>query len=283
MESTRRCPFCAEEIRIEAIKCKHCGERLDGAAPVTGGVRSTPAAGGGATLGSGTLSTGTVVGAGRYELVRPLGAGGMGEVYEAEHTYTGQKVALKAVWPNLMAEENARARFLQEGRTLAKLKHPAIVGLHDFFEEGGRFFLAMEFIDGKSLESEIRSMRRGGSHYSVLEVAKVLRGVCEALAHAHAQTPPVIHRDIKPSNVMLASDGRVVLMDFGIAKAVGGEKLTRTQGVVGTYEYMSPEQVTGAAVTATSDVYSVGILAYEMLARSAGRRKRGRQTWLGRA
>jgi serine/threonine protein kinase len=208
---------------------------------------------------------GQIIGAGRFELKKLLGTGGMGEVYLAEHQYTGQNVAIKAVWPNLMAEQNARARFLQEGRTLGGLKHPNIVGLQDFFEEGGRFFLVMEYIEGVTLDAMLRHKREKGGLLETNGIVRILTGVLEALAHAHGQTPAVVHRDIKPSNVMLGKDGRAVLMDFGIAKVVGGEKLTRTRGVVGTYEYMSPEQVQGGEIAPATDVYAVGIMAFEML------------------
>jgi len=189
----------------------------------------------------------------------------MGEVFLAEHTYTGQKVALKAVWPNLMASEGPRKRFLQEGRVLAALSHPNIVGLTDFFEEDGRFFLAMQYIEGHTLASQLDSNGKSGRVMPVEDAVAILKGILAGVAHAHGQGSPVVHRDIKPSNVMLAKDGRVVLMDFGIAKVAEGEKITRTAGVVGTYEYMSPEQVTGQGITPATDVYAVGIVAYELL------------------
>ncbi len=272
------CPYCGEEIRAVAIRCKHCQMMLDGSGQAAGGTApgggagntgqgATDDYGSGASFGAGArrLKPGAVLGSGRYELKELLGKGGMGEVFLAEHRYTGQRVALKAVWQNLMDSEGPRKRFLQEGRVLAQLQHPNIVGLTDFFEEDGRFFLVMEYVEGETLSAYLKATMDGGSRVAIVEAKRILDGVLSGLSHAHAQRPYVVHRDIKPSNVMLAKDGRVVLMDFGIAKVAEGEKITRTAGVVGTYEYMSPEQVSGHGISPATDVYAVGILAYELL------------------
>jgi len=185
----------------------------------------------------------------------------MGEVYLAEHTLTQQRVAMKVVSPELMKIEGIRARFLKEARTMANLHHPNIVQLHNFFEEEGRFYMAVEFIEGESLG---RRIKRG--QMDPLEAAKITAAVAEGLGHAHTRPDPVIHRDIKPDNVLLGNDGRVVIIDFGIAKALGGEKLTRTGATVGTCEYMAPEQVVGETVLPATDVYALGITLYKALA-----------------
>ncbi|MBM4356442.1 MAG: serine/threonine protein kinase, partial [Deltaproteobacteria bacterium] len=208
------------------------------------------------------LAPGTLVR--EYKIKRLLGEGGMGEVYLAQHTYTQQEVAVKAVSPLLMRDEAVRRRFLEEGRVLAMLKHPNIVLLYTFFEEAAQFFLVMEYVEGQSIEQWLAS-HSGGQPVPTDRVLAIMEHVLEGLAYAHRQQPPVVHRDVKPANVLLDRAGRAVVTDFGIAKAMGREKLTRTGGVVGTFEYMSPEQVRGEDVTPATDVYSAGIMLYRML------------------
>lgn len=261
MDDLVQCPYCRELIRDGAVKCKHCGSTVipEAASPrnpttqprQTGGVPSWAA---GAAVPPGAEIR-------EYRVTRTLGAGGMGEVYEAEHTYTSQRVALKAVHPGLMADQSVRRRFLEEGRVMGGLKHPNIVSLLTFFEEAGRFFLVMEYIEGRTLEAQLRS-----GPMAPLEAARIMVAVLGALHYAHSNQTPIVHRDIKPANIMLDNAGRIVVMDFGIAKALGREKLTRTGGAIGTYEYMSPEQVQGMDTGPASDQYSAGIVLYQMLA-----------------
>jgi len=196
-----------------------------------------------------------------YRIERMLGQGGMGEVYLAEQTTTGRKVAMKVVAPQLMLDEAVKRRFIEEARVMAALDHTNIVSLYTFFEEGGRFFLVMKYIDGESVDERVE--REGPS--PVDEAVRISEGVLSALEYAHTRPQPVIHRDIKPANILLGKDGSVVVMDFGIAKAVGREKLTRTAGIVGTFEYMSPEQIMGSEVSPATDIYCFGITLYKML------------------
>lgn len=248
----RLCPFCREAIHVDAIKCKHCGTMLTTATPTPTPGPETP------QPGFIPLVDGSVVR--EYQIVKKLGEGGMGSVFLAEHTQTGQQVAMKVVAAELMLDQNVKRRFLEEARVMAALNHPNIVPLLTFFEEGGRLFLIMKFISGLSVED---LLARGPLPLD--QVLSISRDVLAALDFAHSRPQPVIHRDIKPANILLDEDGRAMVTDFGIAKALGREKMTRTAGVVGTYEYMSPEQVKGNDVGPVSDQYSYGISLYRML------------------
>ena len=197
---------------------------------------------------------------GPYRIGKQLGRGGMGTVLEATHAETGQVVAVKVLSAALAAEEGFRDRFESEIETLRKLRHPNIVRLFGFGEEDGHLFYSMELVRGPSLEDEIRSGRRFDWH----EVMPISIEMCRALKHAHDHG--IIHRDIKPANIMLTADGNVKLSDFGIAKLFGAVGLTGVGGVLGTAEYMAPEQADGRPITHRCDLYSLGSLMYALLA-----------------
>jgi serine/threonine-protein kinase len=198
--------------------------------------------------------------AGRYDIERELGAGGMATVYLADDLKHGRKVAVKVLRPELAAALGPD-RFPREIRILARLQHPHILPLLDSGEAEGFLFYTMPYIDGESLRQRID--REGA--LPMQEAVRITREVADALASAHSSG--FLHRDIKPGNVML-SGRHALVMDFGIAKAVsdaGGQTLTTVGVAIGTPVYMSPEQATGSDVDARSDIYALGILAYEML------------------
>ena len=240
-----KCPKCNTDNAPDAKFCLSCGEPLSRKTVVVGAFQPQQ-------------ESKIIIGK-NYEVVAKLGEGGMGVVYKAVHNLSGQEVAIKMLPPELSQDENIRTRFINEARLLAKLDHPNIVTLYNFLEEDMKFYLIMQFVKGKTLEEYIREKGK----LSLDEAIRIFSQVCDALGYAHQMG--VIHRDIKPANIMITSDMRVKVMDFGIAKLTGGTKLTATGIAVGTVWYMSPEQIRGAELDARSDLYSLGITLYEAL------------------
>ena len=196
---------------------------------------------------------------GRYEIVRELGHGAMGVVYEALDPTIGRRIALKAIrfdGIGTTADEAAR-RFKNEARAAGGLNHPNLVTVYDAGEDAGNLYLAMEFIEGSNLDELLRNERR----LSPAKATDIVRQVCAGLDFAHSKG--IVHRDIKPANVMLGAHGLVKITDFGIARA--GEAMTLTGQVIGTPNYMSPEQVLGKTLDGRSDLFSVGVMLYEMI------------------
>jgi len=178
-------------------------------------------------------------------------------VYKAHHWALDRDVAIK-VLPDFFAEdEGYRERFQQEARSVAKLKHPNILNVFDFGQETGITYLVLELVEGGTLAERL------GRPMDLEDVVRILRPIASALDYAHSQG--IVHRDIKPSNILIHRDGTPVLADFGLAKMAGAQKLTATGMVLGTPEYMSPEQSTGERIGPASDRYSFAVLAYEML------------------
>jgi len=196
---------------------------------------------------------------GPYRLEKLLGRGGMGAVYAGINETTGERAAVKVLAAHLADNSDFRERFTSEVETLKKLKHPNIVQLLAYGEEGEHLFYVMELVDGRSLQDELQSGRR----YDWREVAKIGVDICRALKHAHDSG--VIHRDLKPANLLVDSHNQVKLTDFGIAKLYGGTQITAAGGILGTADYMSPEQAEGKPVNARSDLYSLGSVLYALL------------------
>ncbi len=205
------------------------------------------------------ITTTTTLG-GRYVLVRRVGAGGMGTVWEAEDTVLKRRVAVKILAQYLCGNENVAARFLREAQAAGRLTHPNVAQVFDYGEDAGCPYIVLELVPGSTLRKVLNDRGR----LPAAEAAEVGAQIAEALAAAHAEG--IVHRDVKPGNVMVAPDGRVKVMDFGIADAVWFEPITDTGTIMATARYISPEQATGGGATAASDVYSLGVVLYEALA-----------------
>jgi len=212
------------------------------------------------------LSAGTRLGS--YEILSALGAGGMGEVYRARDTRLGRDVAIKALPLHMAHDPDARARFEREAHAVAALNHPHIVTIFSTEEADGVRFLTMELVEGRTLDQMIP---RGG--VSLAQFFDIAIALADALAAAHRKH--LTHRDLKPSNVMVSDDGRVKVLDFGLARSAEPERLdesetvvplTKAGTIVGTIPYMSPEQIEGAPLDPRSDIFSLGIVLYEMAA-----------------
>lgn len=195
---------------------------------------------------------------GPYQLVRVIGRGGMGAVYLARHRETGHEVALKVLPPEYAAMPDRVARFLREGMAGTRLRHRNIVETYEVGEDNGAYFIALEYIRGESLRERID--QQALDLRTSLEIALQ---VSEALAHAHARH--IVHRDLKPSNIMLTADGTVKVMDFGLAKVADASAVTMAGVLMGTAAYISPEQARGDTTDARSDLYSLGVMLYEMI------------------
>lgn len=203
--------------------------------------------------------TGTVL-SDRYRLEEQVGSGGMGTVWKATDTLLNRPVAVKLLHPSQMAEPTARERFRTEGRITAGLSHPGIAQVFDYGEENGRAFLIMELVVGEPLSQVLREQ----GHLSADQTLDFVYQAAKALAAAHARG--VVHRDIKPGNLLVTPDGQLKLTDFGIARGDMSVTLTQTGMVMGTAQYISPEQASGRPATSSSDLYALGVVAYECLA-----------------
>jgi len=196
---------------------------------------------------------------GRYRLIEPLARGGMATVWIAEDPVLSRQVAVKVLRADLAADDATRVRFRHEAIAAAKLSHPNIVSTFDTGDDDGIAYIVMELIHGPTLRDLID--QRGG--LAVSDVIRIGKQVADALDAAHRAG--LVHRDVKPANVLVPASGPVKVTDFGIAKAAGGDDLTRTGTVMGTARYLSPEQVNGRPTDARTDVYALGLLMYEAL------------------
>src|SRR5499427_5529437 len=195
---------------------------------------------------------------GRYRIVRKLGTGGMANVYLAEDEVLGRRVAIKILDDRHAGDDQFIERFRREAKNAASLSHPNIVSIYDRGEAEGTYYIAMEYLDGRSLKELI--VARGPAPVNV--AIDYARQILAALRFAHRHG--IVHRDIKPHNVLVDAEGRLKVTDFGIARA-GTSQMTEAGSIIGTAQYLSPEQARGSSVGPSSDIYSVGVVLYEML------------------
>ena len=195
----------------------------------------------------------------RYEIIKTIGEGGMANVYLANDTILDRKVAIKVLRGDLSNDEKFIRRFQREALSVSNLSHPNIVEVYDVGEEDGQYYIVMEYIEGKTLKQLLKKRET----LSLPEVIDIMLQLTDGLAHAHESY--IIHRDIKPQNIMILDNGLVKITDFGIAMALNATQLTQTNSVMGSVHYLPPEQANGKSATVKSDIYSLGILMYELI------------------
>jgi tetratricopeptide (TPR) repeat protein/predicted Ser/Thr protein kinase len=205
------------------------------------------------------LEIGTVLGS-RYEILELLGEGGMGAVYKAADREVDRIVALKVIRPEMASNPEILARFKQELLLSSQVTHRNVIRIYDLGEAQGLKFITMEYLEGENLHQILKRRDK----LAIAEAVDIMEQVASGLAAAHREG--IIHRDLKPANIMRDKNGRVVVMDFGLARTFSGDGMTRTGAMLGTVEYMSPEQAQGMDVKASSDIFTVGLILYELLA-----------------
>jgi serine/threonine-protein kinase len=249
---TIKCPKCQAENPETKQFCGDCGTQLPSSRdihPELTETLQTPIKG---------LTRGTIF-ASRYEIIEELGTGGMGKVYRVFDKKIEEEVAFKLIKPEIAADKKTVDRFRNEIKTARKITHQNVCRMHDLNEEGKSLYITMEYVPGEDLKSFIRRARR----LDIGTAISIAKQVCEGLTEAHRLG--VVHRDLKPSNIMIDKEGNAKIMDFGIARFVHAKGITGEGVIIGTPEYMSTEQLEGEEVDQRSDIYSLGVILYEMV------------------
>jgi len=244
------CPKCQFENTSDSKFCKECGTQIPSSKDIdVTETIETPKE---------ELTTGSTF-AGRYQIIEELGKGGMGNVYKVHDTKIKEKIALKLIKPEIAKDKKTIERFSNELRLARKIRHKNICQMFDLGEEQGTHFITMEFVPGQDLKGLIRQ----SGQLAVGTTINIAKQICEGLTEAHKLE--VVHRDLKPSNIMIDKEGDVRIMDFGIARSLEAKGITGAGVMIGTPEYMSPEQVEGKETDQRSDIYSLGVILYEMV------------------
>ncbi len=247
-----KCPKCNFENPADTKFCGECAAPLPPSKEISAHVTET------LETPKEELTTGSTF-AGRYQIIEELGKGGMGKVYKAQDTDLKEKVAIKLLKPEIAADKKTIERFRNELKFARKIRHKNVCQMYDLNKEEGAHYITMEYVDGEDLKSMIRMMGQLSSGKTIF----IAKQACEGLAEAHRLG--VVHRDLKPQNIMIDKDGNARIMDFGIARSLKTKGITATGVMIGTPEYMSPEQVEGKDVDQRSDIYSLGVILYEMV------------------
>ena len=247
---TNKCPKCQFDNTSDSKFCKECGTQLPSSEDIN--VTKT------IETPKEELTRGTTF-ADRYEIIEELGKGGMGKVYRVEDTELKQEIALKLIKPEISADKKTIERFRNELKIARDIRHKNVCGMYDLGEKEGAYFITMEYIRGEDLKNLIRKM----GQLSAGQAITIAKQVCDGLSEAHRLG--VVHRDLKPQNIMIDTIGDARIMDFGIARSLEAKGITGAGVMIGTPEYMSPEQVEGKETDQRSDLYSLGIILYEMV------------------
>jgi serine/threonine protein kinase/predicted Zn-dependent protease len=247
---TTQCPKCQTENPDTLKFCGECGTPLPSHKDIeVTETMETPKE---------ELTTGSTF-ANRYQIIEELGKGGMGKVYKVHDTKIKEKIALKLIKPEIAKDKKTIERFSNELKFARKIRHKNICQMFDLGEDRGSHFITMEFVEGQDLKKLIRQ----SGQLAIGTTINIAKQVCDGLVEAHESG--VIHRDLKPSNIMIDADGNARIMDFGIARSIEGKSITGAGVMIGTPDYMSPEQVDGKETDQRSDVYSLGVILYEMV------------------